>query len=390
MDKKHLLLAAVLSIFTTGCAITNQYEVAEYEPLLEHRLPEISVFYLKASDAFYQACEDFNRSSTQKHCEINNIDLRSIKDVFQETELFERVTLADQTADYKLLITSATYTHNTAEDGASAYLAGATLLMAPVSITQTIKLDVSLQWLDLEVERYQLDIPFTRKISLLSLNQDTRLDIAKSVSSHLLQRFQEEDSFSAAVIAGRLESADYGAQLELPERVAPHIKEASHVYHHPLHGAQTRYIHEIFDFEFIDVFVYPIRQTDWRDHRRSLAIEAQNFRDELMAFQREGEINNLMFEQEQYHLWSIGDQDLTVIHVPVTFRDADNVDHNSHCYIFIQQDQFIKIRSSFADTSADAPDLETFTRAIASTIKVPGESPFMAQLRHYWQASAPK
>ena len=386
MAEKKFFLMAALSIIMAGCAITNQYEVAEYEPLTEHRLPEISLFYKKASEGFYKECEDFNRSSTQKHCEINNVDLRSIRDAFQETELFERATLADQTADYKLLITTATYTHNTAEDGTSAYLAGATLLMAPISITQTIKLDVSLEWLGLEVDRRQIDIPFTRKISLLSLNQDTQQDIATSVSSHLLKHFQEEDVFSATLIAGRLESADYNIQLELPETLAPYIRDETHIYHHPLHGAQARYIHEVFDFEVMDVFIYPIRQTDWSDQRHSLSTEAQHFREELMVLQGEGEISNLKFQDEQYHLWSIGDHNLTVIHLPVEFKTGENINYTSHCYIFIKNDQFIKIRSSFSENTGEAPDVETFTKGIASTIKVPEESVFMAQLRHYWQA----
>lgn len=370
-----------------GCAVNNQFPVAPYESHPQTALPALSVFYWRAPEEFTQACTQFDQASALANCELNGVNVESLATSLRSTGLFEAVPYGDKGVDYQLLVASAVYSQTGADELASAVAAGTTLMLAPVSADKNIKIDAVLTWSGVLLKRYQFSIPFTQNISLLSMSQDVDADIGESVASYLLQHFQRDDIFSPQALRGKLAASDYNLDLELPDVAGDFLKDGVRLYRHPYLGVQVRYTHEIFQYNYIDVFVYPIRQLDWQDSSAALRAEVGSYRREIEAMRDQGVIKQLRLDDTRYHLWRERDDgvELHVASIESQYVDESGVALRSHYYVFSQTDKFIKIRATYPAGGVSEPDVERFSQAIAKQIKAPSESDFMAQMRQRWR-----
>ncbi|MGH1372385.1 MAG: hypothetical protein ACRBBW_10140 [Cellvibrionaceae bacterium] len=380
-----VLRILALSFFLGACAVTNEFQVVEYQTETASPLPPVSVFYKQPDTDFRRACKAYAEASVMDHCTINRVNMSAVADALYESRLFEAVDYRNEDSEYQLLVSSATYNNESGEDIGSAVVSGATLMLAPMSISTIIKIEAALVWRGMLVERYQFEVPFTQRMSLLTMDQNTDADLGKSIASHFLQKFQQDDIFSAEVLVGRLESSDYRKELVLPEQVGPFIKDDLYLYRHPFQGAQTRYVHDRFGFSYVDVFVYPIRQIHWESGDHILEKEVGNYRKDLELMEKELMMNDLAFEADSRELWHLGDGSQSVARVISRFRDQEAADMVSQMYLFHQKDKFIKVRATYESELETKPDVEGFVRELSASILVPDESLFMAKIRKRWR-----
>jgi len=386
--KKTALYCSLLLIFlvVSGCAATNKFSVAEYEQTMDAKFPPVALFSKIPDAELKERCETANRESLLRRCNLNSIDYSEVYRELGVSGLFESVHMANDDVPYQLLISSAVYDKTGAAELGQAAIAGATLMLAPLSTSWEIHIDAVLTWHGQLIRQYQYAIPFTESINLFTRPESGRRDKAKAIVSHLIADFQEDDAFSPETLYTTLEASDYGEQLALPEVVGEYLYSPLVLFPHPFHGAQARYEHRQFQFDFVDVFVYPIPSWEWEDGKGTLARESLRIRKEMEYVQKEGQWEDLDLANDAWEYWRRGDDTVPVLALSGAFSTAGEGErYRTYTYLFMQKDKFIKVRASFTGEGRSEKDVEAFARALLAGVGVPDESPFMARVRKNWR-----
>ncbi len=383
-------LTLLVAILLSGCATTNQFTLAEFETADEAKLPAISVFYKRPADEFRQACAEFDQQSLLHHCRLNRLNLAKFRTEMKAPGIFQDVHYANEEVDYQLIVSTAAYNFEGGDDLGSAVVAGATLMVAPMISSSDIKVDASLYWHGFELKTFQYDIPFEMRSSLMSLNQDTDQDLAKSIASHLLRDLQAEELFTPQYLASQLHSTDYAKTTQFPDQAEGYFRQGAFIYTHPFNGMQVRYLHPEKPEDFIDVFVYPVRNPYWQqDQQQLLTKEVGNVRKDAELVLTEREFTDIHFGQDSRYLWQINHNTLPVHFFEHEYTDLIINTHVSNTYLTIVGDKFVKVRHSALKDFTSQQEIDAFTRNLLSAIQIPGESTFMAKLRKEWRDKSP-
>ncbi|GAA5444205.1 hypothetical protein Misp06_02391 [Microbulbifer sp. NBRC 101763] len=380
--KKTLL--CFVALLVVACATTNDFVVADYmqDP---QSLPPVTLFAKIPEPDFERRCDEFANGSLLKHCQFDVIDYQELHRELESSGIFDLVLLGEDEVPYQLLITSAGYLEEGAEDIGGAVIAGATMMLAPLSTSRDIHIDATLTWHGLPLRRYQFEIPFTSRISLLTPAGKADRDLAKAVASELISRLQQDQVMAPELLFQTIEASDYHQTLNLPESVGEYVSNPLVLANHPLYGAQTRYVHRQFHFDSVDVFVYPIPNWNWEDPKSAQIREVERIRRELALVEREARWQSLDLGEEVSEIWSVHGEATPVTRLSGHFLAADGERFDTHTYLFVRKDKFIKVRASFAGVGRNRAEVEAFARGLIANAGVPSESKFMAKVRANWR-----
>ncbi|MCR8923445.1 hypothetical protein NO559_11715 [Dasania sp. GY-MA-18] len=380
--KLPLLLSLLL---LTACSVNNQVPMAEYQQGLA-KLPPVTVFFKRPDDDFRQACESFDRGSLLDHCYLNQLNLEKFYSELKAADVFENVLYANKDVGYQLLLSTARYHDEDAEELGSAVTAGLTLMIAPMIMTQHIKVNVALNWYGYALQQFEYELPLELRVSILNTQQDMERDIAKSIASHLLNDIQKGDYFSAAYLAQALQSSDYEAELQTPEVASNYQRDSIGYYHHPFQGAQLRYIHQSNNMDYIDVFVYPVRSPYWEQERKDLlAKEADHVKKDIELTHKELEFSDTAFNNYQFRRLPLAGGELELVYFENEYIDLLQNNNASKTYIMMLGDKFIKVRHTAIKGYSQQEEVDNFVTQLLNATKVPQESVFMAKLRKQWR-----
>ncbi|WP_444886961.1 hypothetical protein [Microbulbifer sp. JMSA008] len=380
--RKLLLCLAALSL--VGCATTDEYSVEKYSGF-EQSLPALSLFAKMPGEDFERRCNDYSESSLLKYCQYGVVDYTELLGQLEASTAFSSVHSGNDDIPYQLLITSAGYSEEGIEDIGEAVIAGATLMLAPMRTTQDIHIDAILTWHGLPLKRYQLEFPFTTTISLFTSPLAAKRDLAKVVAGELIALLQEDRVMAPEYLYQSIGASDYHSALNLPESVGEYVSNPLVLASHPLFGAQTRYVHRQFQFDSVDVFVYPIPNWEWGDLKQAQVEELDRVREELELVEREAQWQVLDLSEEASEIWRVQGQDMPVTRLSGYFLAADGERFDTHTYLFVRKDKFIKVRASFSGEGRSREEVETFARGLIAQANVPSESRFMANVRENWR-----
>ncbi|BFM13934.1 hypothetical protein R50073_01170 [Maricurvus nonylphenolicus] len=387
--RKSILAFLCICFFLVGCSVTNEFQVATYETAVERKYPPISVFHSSPIESFVDECQTFDKASIMQTCNLRAVNLGAFQKALKNSGMFADVLYADRDVGYRIVLSSASYVKEDAADIGSAALAGATLLVAPVQVTSNIKVNASLKWHDVLLETVEVELPFTQKMSLLTMDQDHDADIAKSVSSFILKELQEKDAFRIGHVAEKLQSSNYDEDLILPEQLGSFIKEDFHWYDNPFYGYQTRYSHTDFLFNIVDVFVYPIRSADLTRSRHLLKKEFDSLLEDIDLAEKEGFFRALSKGEPIAKRWHVGIQAYDIMKFSAHFLNQEDEAKVTFAYLFLLDDKYVKVRATFADNEQSIPDVDRLIQELIGNIKVPKESLFMARTRKQWRDQQP-
>jgi len=380
--KKALL--CFVALLVASCATTNEFVLAEYKQD-KQSLPPLTLFAKIPEADFEQSCNNFASESLLKHCQFDVVDYRELHRELQGSDIFDLVRLGDDEVAYQLLIASAGYMEEGVEDIGEAVIAGATMMLAPLSTAQDIHIDATLTWHGLPLRRYQFEVPFTARVSLLTPLGQAEKDLAKSIASELISRLQQDQVMAPEYLYQTIGASDYHRTLNLPESVGEYVSNPVVLANHPLFGAQTRYVHRQFQFDSVDVFVYPIPNWDWGDPRSVQSREVGRIRRELALVEKEAHWQGLDLGEEVSEIWSVQGETTPVTRISGYFLAADGERFDTHTYLFVRKDKFIKVRASFAGVGRNRDEVEAFARGLIARAGVPSESQFMAKVRANWR-----
>ncbi len=380
------LLSAALA-FLSGCATTSDMTLADYEREPAYKFPTTAVFYQRPSDEFLQACRRFDGQSMLHHCQVNEIPLKALQREMQASQVFEAVNYADSEADYQALVTTAIYNQEEGSELANAVVSGGSLGLVPMKNRVIIKADVALSWNGILVKRYAYELPFASNISLFNLTHDVASDMARSVVSHMIRDFQQDQLYSYAALQPAIQSSDYTLELDLPNHAAMFIREDTVQLPDPFQGVQARYSHEQFSFDYVDIFVYPIPTWQWPNQAEVLQREALYVRRELAYIAEQSGVSDLALNDDQVTTIISKGDNTSLLSFEGRFS-INGENYVTRTYLAMQEDKFIKARASFVETGSPLADTDQFFSELINNMSVPKESRFMNQVRRSWQERA--
>lgn len=378
----RIFLFAAMALLLSACATQPATSPASTrQPLPD--FPPLSLFYKHPSEDLNSECEKFRAQSVLHHCNDNQFDLRSLQKALSESAKFQQVALASDDSEYQALVSIAVLDQESGSELGNAALSGATLMMLPMVMEKTIRAEVVITWHEVAIKKYDYSIPFRFSSSLFTLNNDYDTSLTALVAEQLLADLEQENVFSGAFLMSALEASDYENDLTVPEAVADYLLDDRYIFNNPFHGAALTFQHREFAFDRAEVFVYPIRNTDWQDRAAISASEAQNLRNELDLMQRQGQIKKLNLGAVVPLHWTVGGDSYNGVFYDGLLTDLENKQGHTATYIFTKGDKFVRVRAVFPmeEGSAAVKNPDDFVKALLGDLQPPQESLFMAKLR---------
>lgn len=373
MTRLCSLLLAILLL--SACATTPNRHVADYDKNAGAVYPPVSFFISPPSNQLMEECTAFDNASVMQHCNINQFDSALYWQQLYTSGLFEKVSFGGKDSDYQVVISTANMSRETATDITKAALARATLLLVPVDNDFPVRAEVAVLWRSILIKRFDYSVPFSQTMSLFHKPEDGARNFAETLVSYFLRDIEQEQVFSGAFLLSALNDSDYIHDLKAPDQLLDFNLIGQYVFPNPLFGTQLRYANPKFQDDYLDVFVYPIRRTDWQDTHDVIQQELDNSREETELFYQEQQ-KPLVLERNQDIRWQQDGREFYGGYFEGHVDDLEPLPTST--YVFIQGDKFIKLRCSFPAEYA-----EQLVKVLLSALMVPDESLFMTQLRQH-------
>jgi hypothetical protein len=203
-------------------------------------------------------------------------------------------------------------------------------------------------------------------------------DLEGLLADAIAAELEQQSAFSAATLHAALASADYRSVLRLPARINAFQRVESHVFHHPLLGAQSRYSDPQLDGGRVDVYVYPIQAASWEEPELALRDESRRVQDDMLMLHQNGIWVQYAVSAPIVSQWLVAGTPS-----PVLYFSGEYADKNYQPF-----DTYIKLRASIPRNSGSV-DIDGFARQLLDAIIVPLESKFMQRVRAGWRQPEP-
>lgn len=175
--------------------------------------------------------------------------------------------------------------------------------------------------------------------------------------------------------------SDYEKDLIYPKDAYPLVFVEKKIFDDPMGGVMLRYVDENHPSDYITVYVYPIADISWDNTEDVLAEEMKTVLAEVDYMVQAGRYSSRTPEtQEKFTVEQAG-QEVTGLKAKFSFIQDDKVEYDSFAYLFIEEDKFIKFRTSFATTETQNWSGDEIVKKLLPGIKVPPESEYMKNLR---------
>lgn len=297
----------------------------------------------------------FCSAAEETACTSNVFDADLFAKTWLRTGQFDTVAVGNGEADYEILFGTAV-----AETGA-----------------RTVYYRAVLTWNGQLIREVISHLP-------LPLDGDLEGLLADTVGASL----EQQSAFSAATLHAALSSADYRSVLQLPGRINAFQRVESHIFHHPLLGAQSRYSDPQLEGGRVDVYVYPIQAANWDEPEIVLRDEARRVQDDMLMLHQNGIWIQYAVGEPIVSRWLVAGTPSPVLYFSGEYADQNYQPFDTYTYIALRHDKYIKLRASIPRNSGSA-DIDGFARQLLDAIIVPLESEFMQRVRAAWRQPEP-
>ncbi|GGD71539.1 hypothetical protein GCM10011357_28230 [Lacimicrobium alkaliphilum] len=303
----------------------------------------MGVFYKDATTELQRICE---RKPARQNCRINDLDPALFQQSLQQTALFPMVIADEAGADYELLITSLSYREK----------------------RNKMQARVTLAWRGLPLRNYEYIISRTGK------RDDAAF--AGELVSQFLQDAIKQKAFSPGFLAHNLKSEDYEDDLKAPEQVSNFSLSERRIYNDPLEGSMLTYRDPSFSNDKIEVSVYPIPTSDIEDTHAILEEETEKLRDNLTDFATDLNLPPLHMTDDIRLSWNMMDKEFNGYYLDAKIEKDGLEPFYASYFFFVQEDKIVKFTTTFPSRFA-----LDFVKQALPRLSVPGESPFISNLR---------
>lgn len=348
------------------------------------QLPAVSVFFQRPSGEFLSQCREFEQRSVVHHCRFTSPPLEKLRASLDAQGVFAEVRRADDDVPFRLSFSIADFNEETAGEIGNAALSGATLLVLPMRQTKEVRIEARLYWFTQLLSTFELAVEDERSVSLFSLGKDFDTPLANQIAAKVAGVIQAHpELFTAQFLSRKLGATDYSHELKMPQTVGAFQVVGSRQFHHPFLGVQFHYLRPAQFEDAADVFVYPIRQILWQNSAVAIKAELETIREEIGRLLAAEDFLQPKFSEPQV---VEGLNTSAAVRFHVDYADALDNHFRSRVVLAIRGDKFVKIRHTGLASDPAAALVADFSRQLLESIEVPGESPFMAEVRRGWAA----
>jgi hypothetical protein len=324
----------------------------------------INVFSTYLTEAAAAQCKKMNIE--RQACRNDGISSMAFLSALQKLNVFSAMSPSASQYDYEVLIAN-----QVARQDVSSSLGSILHKLFPNTFALNWQpyffSEITIQWRGVELHSTVIETSGTQ--------QGNDSDLATSVIEQWWTQAQEQHLFSVNYLYAALGASDYFNALAIPETIGNFQLTEQQLHPDPFAGVIARYLHPEFSEAIIDLNVYPILGTLSDDLSPLLHTE-------LSKAQREAQ---LVADARGYQL---------IINDPISQFSTNNGKQlgvrlgmeaetqapdtlYATLYLFIMEDKFIKISTTFPAHISDPLIADAVTK-----IRVPAESALMHQLRH--------
>lgn len=371
---------AMLALLS-GCITVPK--MAKYNSNIDNKYPPISVFYAEPSQQLRDECLAFDNESILQYCRENKVSRNTYVLGLREAQLFEEVFYANKDNPFQLEIAAVDLQAEEASDFLKGAISGASLMLIPLQQAHEVKVEMSLYFYDRKIKKYTYQLPYVTTHSLFRSATGGEYDFVQLWASHFIRDLQKDDVFSSKAIAAALQSTDYSQGLNVPKKIGDFLLAKQFSYYDPFLGHQSTYVHPDFSDDYIDLFVYPIRQVDLQQSNDVLRKESSFIQNEITAIANKSQWRDLSFSPLKPVNYSKNGKRFNGVGFDIQYTNTLGEQKFSGLYLFQMGDKLIKWRTSFP-----AKLVEQALLFQMWDIVVPEESLFMATFRQQWRLQA--
>ena len=173
----------------------------------------------------------------------------------------------------------------------------------------------------------------------------------------------------------------YKTDLQVPAVTEQLNLVENKVFDEPELGAMLRYEDKLFPADVITVYVYPIFKTSWDDIDATLNESIFGALQDINQMVKLG--NYLSATDAELSDFTVNTEKRSYQGKKVTFTltKNDNVKYYSNIYVFIDEDKYIKFRTSFDSRTSRVWSGDSIVNELLPLITVPKASKYMHDLR---------
>ncbi len=342
-----------LIVFISGTSKSEELET----DVLEDQWP---VFAAQLSDDILAHCQS-------NKCHMNVIDANTLVSLMSEHDLALDLKEALALSEYEVLISSAVLF--------SSYpsLSKDTLEQEASSI---LRLEITTSWRGIPIDDFNIEQSISGQD--YSAEQTNALtNTAFIMLSQWIDRAKEEDILAAEKIYAQLGASNYFEQLKLPERIGDFVKFEQGLYHDPMQGSITRYVHPDYEDAIVDISVYPVSPFVHREKslEDSVTNEMLIEKSQIQALIEHANIKDFMISDIQTTKLNLGNRQLPALAMEVALETSIDPVYSTQ-FLFTQHDKFVKLTGNLPKSMMLA-----LVQDSLSDIEVPDESEFMRAMR---------
>lgn len=176
-------------------------------------------------------------------------------------------------------------------------------------------------------------------------------------------------------------ATDYTSQLLYPEETENFVVIRSKVYDEPLLGSMIEYTNKQYSNDNIDLYVYPIDHYTWKNSDDTLKREMKKVLAEVDRAVEYGYYSNRGNESTVVFNFNVDDKQFSGLKSSFELTGGNNLKYYSNAYIFLDQDKFVKFRTTFNAVETVPWNGDDAVKELLPKLGIPGESEYMAEQR---------
>lgn len=176
-------------------------------------------------------------------------------------------------------------------------------------------------------------------------------------------------------------ATDYDSHLQYPDETKNFVMINKKLFDEPMLGIMLEYTNKQYPQDNIDLYIYPIASYDWSNTEQTLKGEMQRVLGEVDQAIEYGYYKARSPEVTEPYSFSQDGIEYSGLKSSFELTDKNGITHYSNAYLFLEQDKYLKFRTSFNSVDTVPWNGDTAVGELLPVIKVPGESKYLAGLR---------
>jgi hypothetical protein len=177
------------------------------------------------------------------------------------------------------------------------------------------------------------------------------------------------------------DATNYDKQLIAPEFINEYVLGSKEIFNEPSSGAMLRYENRDFPEDNITVYVYPINAVSWKDKNETMQDELTYALTDLDTAIQYGYYQSRTKELVSDFSFKSEGKDFNGKKAEFSLTAENDIVLYSDIYIFIDEDKYIKFRTSFDSRSVNRSMGDEVIQTLLPKLKVPPESIYMKRIR---------